>query len=45
MFLFIKVVCDENGSKGFGFVHFETREAAEKAIKKLNGMLINELKV
>ncbi|XP_077077641.1 polyadenylate-binding protein 1-like [Siphateles boraxobius] len=40
-----KVSCDENGSKGFGFVHFETHEAAEKAIEKLNGMLINELKV
>ncbi|XP_039516767.1 polyadenylate-binding protein 1-like [Pimephales promelas] len=40
-----KVCCDENGSKGFGYVHFETREAAEKAIMKLNGMLINELKV
>lgn len=40
-----KVSCDENGSKGFGYVHFETHEAAEKAIEKLNGMLINELKV
>ncbi|XP_059424600.1 polyadenylate-binding protein 1-like [Carassius carassius] len=40
-----KVVCDENGSKGFGFVHFETHEAAGKAIEKLNGMLINEQKV
>uniref|UniRef100_A0A8C1YP93 RRM domain-containing protein n=1 Tax=Cyprinus carpio TaxID=7962 RepID=A0A8C1YP93_CYPCA len=37
-----KVVCDENGSKGFGFVHFETHEAAGRAIEKLNGMLINE---
>ncbi|KAK7158267.1 hypothetical protein R3I93_009472 [Phoxinus phoxinus] len=40
-----KVSCDENGSKGFGYVHFETHEAAEKAIEKLNGMMINELKV
>uniref|UniRef100_A0A673FU83 Polyadenylate-binding protein 5 n=1 Tax=Sinocyclocheilus rhinocerous TaxID=307959 RepID=A0A673FU83_9TELE len=40
-----KVVCDENGSKGFGFVHFETHEAAGEAIEKLNSMLINEQKV
>ncbi|XP_056618373.1 polyadenylate-binding protein 1-like [Triplophysa dalaica] len=40
-----KVSCDENGSKGFGFVHFETLEAAEKAISRLDGMLINEQKV
>ena len=27
-----KVVCDEQGnSKGFGFVHFETQEAADEA--------------
>uniref|UniRef100_A0A3B3YNI7 Polyadenylate-binding protein n=1 Tax=Poecilia mexicana TaxID=48701 RepID=A0A3B3YNI7_9TELE len=31
-----KVVCDENGSKGYGFVHFETQEAAERAIEKMN---------
>ncbi|XP_069337764.1 polyadenylate-binding protein 1-like isoform X2 [Eulemur rufifrons] len=40
-----KVVCDENGSKGYGFVHFETQEAAERAIEKLNGMLLNDRKV
>ncbi|XP_045154508.1 LOW QUALITY PROTEIN: polyadenylate-binding protein 1-like [Echinops telfairi] len=40
-----KVVCDENGSKGYGFVHFETREAAERAIEKMNGMLLNDRKV
>ncbi|XP_036596467.1 polyadenylate-binding protein 1-like [Trichosurus vulpecula] len=40
-----KVVCDENGSKGYGFVHFETREAAERAIDKMNGMLLNDRKV
>nr|KAF6426684.1 poly(A) binding protein cytoplasmic 1 [Molossus molossus] len=39
------VVCDENGSKGYGFVHFETQEAAERAIEKMNGMLLNDRKV
>ncbi|XP_053491456.1 polyadenylate-binding protein 4-like isoform X1 [Ictalurus furcatus] len=37
-----KVVCDENGSRGFGYVHFESAEAAEAAIKRLNGMLFND---
>jgi polyadenylate-binding protein len=40
-----KVVSDENGSKGHGFVHFETEEAAERAIEKMNGMLLNDRKV
>ncbi|XP_059106023.1 LOW QUALITY PROTEIN: polyadenylate-binding protein 1-like [Peromyscus eremicus] len=40
-----KVVCDENGSKGYGFVHFETQEAAVRAIEKMNGMLLNDHKV
>ncbi|XP_016322364.1 polyadenylate-binding protein 1A [Sinocyclocheilus anshuiensis] len=40
-----KVVCDENGSKGYGFVHFETHEVAERAIEKMNGMLLNDRKV
>uniref|UniRef100_A0A8C1MUN4 RRM domain-containing protein n=1 Tax=Cyprinus carpio TaxID=7962 RepID=A0A8C1MUN4_CYPCA len=43
--LSLKVVCDENGSKGYGFVHFETHEAAERAIEKMNGMLLNDRKV
>uniref|UniRef100_V9KMS2 Polyadenylate-binding protein n=3 Tax=Callorhinchus milii TaxID=7868 RepID=V9KMS2_CALMI len=40
-----KVVCDEHGSKGYGFVHFETREAAHRAIETMNGMLLNDRKV
>uniref|UniRef100_H2YIQ7 Polyadenylate-binding protein n=1 Tax=Ciona savignyi TaxID=51511 RepID=H2YIQ7_CIOSA len=34
-----------NGSKGYGFVHFETDEAGSRAIEKVNGMLLNDKKV
>jgi polyadenylate-binding protein len=41
-----KVAQDELGnSKGYGFVHYETAEAANNAIKHVNGMLLNEKKV
>ena len=41
-----KVAQDEHGnSKGYGFVHYETGEAASTAIKHVNGMLLNEKKV
>lgn len=37
-----KVVLDPHGqSKGFAFVHFETQEAADKAIARINGKLLN----
>ena len=41
-----KVAQDDQGnSKGYGFVHYETAEAANNAIKHVNGMLLNEKKV
>ncbi|KAG6866515.1 hypothetical protein C0991_003059 [Blastosporella zonata] len=41
-----KVATDEQGrSKGYGFVHYETGEAAENAIRAVNGMLLNDKKV
>ncbi|XP_051926112.1 polyadenylate-binding protein 1-like [Hippocampus zosterae] len=40
-----KVARDDNGSKGYGFVHFETREAADRAIAEMNGKLIKERKI
>lgn len=41
-----KVAQDEHAnSKGYGFVHYETAEAANSAIKSVNGMLLNEKKV
>lgn len=36
-----KVATDEHGvSRGFGFVHYDTRDAAQQAISKVNGMLL-----
>jgi len=41
-----KVATDENGnSKGYGYIHFETAEAAQEAIQKFNGTLIDDVEV
>lgn len=37
-----KLVLNKQGqSKGFGFVHFQTKEAAETAVKKMNNLKLN----
>ncbi|KAG5230869.1 polyadenylate-binding protein [Salix suchowensis] len=41
-----KIATDVSGqSKGYGFVQFDSEEAAQNAIDKLNGMLINDKQV
>ncbi|ERN16610.1 polyadenylate-binding protein 2 [Amborella trichopoda] len=41
-----KVATDASGqSKGYGFVQYDSEEAAQTAIEKLNGMLINDKQV
>lgn len=41
-----KVATDSSGqSKGYGFVQYDNDEAAQKAIEKLNGMLLNDKQV
>lgn len=38
-----KVATDENGvSKGYGYIHYETAEAANESIAKLNGQLLED---
>jgi len=44
-FFLVQIAMDEHGSKGYGFVHFETEEAARSSIEKVNGMLLNGKKV
>ena len=41
-----KVATDDSGnSKGYGYVHYETAEAAQDAIQKFNGNFIDDLEV
>lgn len=41
-----KIATDMTGqSKGYGFVQYDTEEAAQQAIEKLNGMLLNDKQV
>src|SRR5699024_1183198 len=36
---------DKSQSKGYGFVHFDTEEAATSAIENLNGKIVNNKKI
>ncbi|KAG4931617.1 hypothetical protein AAZX31_17G227800 [Glycine max] len=46
LILSCKIATDASGlSKGYGFVQFDNEEAAQNAIDKLNGMLINDKQV
>ncbi|KAI3769910.1 hypothetical protein L6452_01024 [Arctium lappa] len=41
-----KIATDSTGqSKGYGFVQYDSDDAAQKAIEKLNGMLLNDKQV
>ncbi|KAI8049695.1 hypothetical protein BDF22DRAFT_726600 [Syncephalis plumigaleata] len=40
-----KVAMDNGSSRGYGFVHYELPESADKAIKAVDGMLLNDRKV
>ncbi|KAI8013800.1 Polyadenylate-binding protein 2 [Camellia lanceoleosa] len=41
-----KVATDSSGqSKGYGFVQYDSEDAAQKAIEQLNGMLLNDKQV
>ncbi|KAK1423820.1 hypothetical protein QVD17_19129 [Tagetes erecta] len=41
-----KIATDATGqSKGYGFVQYDSEESAQKAIEKLNGMLLNDKQV
>ncbi|KAJ8254510.1 hypothetical protein COCON_G00211220 [Conger conger] len=41
----VEIIFNERGSKGFGFVTFETHEDAERAREKLNGTIVEGRKI
>ncbi|XP_064172060.1 RNA binding protein fox-1 homolog 3-like isoform X3 [Anguilla rostrata] len=41
----VEIIFNERGSKGFGFVTFETNEEAERAREKLNGTIVEGRKI
>ncbi|OBS77155.1 hypothetical protein A6R68_16393 [Neotoma lepida] len=40
-----KVMSDEEGSKGYGFVHYQDQSAADRAIEEMNGKLLRDCTV
>ncbi|XP_039249560.1 uncharacterized protein LOC120327188 isoform X2 [Styela clava] len=41
----VEIIFNERGSKGFGFITFETKEEAERAKKALNGNIVEGRKI
>ncbi|XP_051013068.1 polyadenylate-binding protein 4-like [Acomys russatus] len=37
-----KVMSDDEGSRGYGFVHYQDQSAADRAIEEMNGKLLKE---
>ncbi|XP_069349561.1 polyadenylate-binding protein 4-like [Eulemur rufifrons] len=40
-----KVMSDDQGSKGYAFVHFQNQSAADRAIEEMNGKLLKDCRV
>ncbi|XP_010588860.2 polyadenylate-binding protein 4-like [Loxodonta africana] len=40
-----KVMSDDQGSKGYAFVHFQNQSAADRAIEEMNGTLLKNCRV
>ncbi|CAO2613313.1 Polyadenylate-binding protein 4-like [Lemmus lemmus] len=40
-----KVMSDEEGSRGYGFVHYQDQSAADRAIEEMNGKLLRDCSV
>ncbi|KAM7140602.1 polyadenylate-binding protein 4-like [Molossus nigricans] len=40
-----KVMCDDQGSRGYAFVHFQNQTSADRAIEEMNGTLLKDCRL